>query len=43
MRKDYGIEIVDSELKSQYAAYMQNLLNYYIELDNQADQQAAQK
>ncbi len=37
IRKDYELEIVDSELKSQYAAYMQNLLNYAIEQDNKAD------
>ncbi len=37
IRKDYELEIVDSELKSQYAAYMQNLLNYYIEQDNSTD------
>lgn len=36
IRKEYDLEIVDSELKSQYAAYMQNLLNYYIEQDNAA-------
>lgn len=37
IRKDYELEIVDSELKSQYAAYMQSLLNYAIEQDNKAD------
>ena len=34
LRKSYDLEIVDSELKSQYAAYIQNLLNYYIEQEN---------
>ena len=38
IRKEYDLEIVDSELKSQYATYMQNLLNYAIEQDNQAKQ-----
>ena len=38
IRKAYDLEIVDSELKSQYAIYMQNLLNYAIEQDNQAKQ-----
>lgn len=38
IRKAYDLEIVDSELKSQYAIYMQNLLNYAIEQDNQANQ-----
>ena len=39
LRKEYEVEIVDSELKSQYAKYMQGMLNYYIELDNQAKEQ----
>ena len=43
IRKDYELEIVDSELKSQYAAYMQNLLNYAIEQDNKADTATEQK
>ena len=43
IRKDYELEIVDSELKSQYAAYMQNLLNYAIEQGNKADTATEQK
>ncbi len=43
LRQAYDLEIVDSELKTQYANYMQNLLNYYIELDNKADEEAAKK
>ena len=43
IRKDYELEIVDNELKSQYAAYMQNLLNYAIEQDNKADTATEQK
>ena len=42
LRQEYDVKIIDSELKSQYAAYMQNMLNYYIELDNQATQNTAQ-
>ena len=37
LRKSYDITIIDSELKTQYANYMQNLLNYYIEQDNKKD------
>lgn len=37
IRKDYDLEIVDSELKSQYAAYIQNQLNYALEQDNSAN------
>ena len=34
LRKKYKVEIVDSKLKSQYASYIQQLLNHYIEQDN---------
>lgn len=37
IRKDYELEIVDSELKSQYAAFIQNQLNYALEKDNAAN------
>ena len=43
LRQSYELEIVDSELKSQYAAYMQNLLNYYTEQDNKSDTETATK
>ena len=36
VRDEYKLEIVDSELKTQYAEYIQNALNYYQELDNQS-------
>lgn len=36
VRDEYKFEIVDSELKTQYAEYIQNALNYYQELDNQS-------
>lgn len=35
VRDEYKLEIVDSELKAQYAEYIQNALNYYQEMDNQ--------
>lgn len=36
IRDEYKLEIVDSELKTQYAEYIQNALNYYQEQDNQS-------
>ena len=36
IRDEYKLEIVDSELKAQYAEYIQNALNYYQEMDNQS-------
>ena len=36
LRKDYDFEIVDTELKSQYATYIQNLLTYYQQSENQS-------
>ena len=36
VRDEYKFEIVDSELKTQYAEYIQSALNYYQELDNQS-------
>lgn len=36
LRKDYDLKIVDTELQSQYASYIQSMLNYYQELDNQS-------
>ncbi len=35
IRKEYKLEIVDSELKSQYANYIQNMLNEYQQSANQ--------
>ena len=35
VRDEYELEIVDSELKTQYAAYIQNALNYYQQNANQ--------
>ena len=34
-RKEKGFEIVDSDLKSRYAAYIQEELNYYQQIDEQ--------
>ncbi len=34
IRDEYELEIIDSELKSQYATYIQNALNYYQSVDN---------
>lgn len=34
IRDEYDLEIIDSELKSQYATYIQNALNYYQSVDN---------
>lgn len=36
IRKDYELEIVDSDLKSKYATYIQNQLTYYTEQDEKA-------
>ena len=36
IRDEYDFKIVDSELKAQYATYIQNQLNYYQDLDNQS-------
>ena len=36
IRKENGFEIVDSELKSQYATYIQNELAYYQQLQEQS-------
>ncbi|MGN1370999.1 MAG: peptidylprolyl isomerase [Candidatus Coprovivens sp.] len=36
VRDEYDFEIVDSELKTQYAEYIQSALNYYQEKDNQS-------
>lgn len=36
VRDEYKFEIVDSELKTQYAEYIQSALNYYQEQDNQS-------
>lgn len=36
IRKEYDFEIVDSELKSQYATYIQNELAYYQQLQEQS-------
>ncbi len=38
VRKEYKLEIVDTELKKQYSTYIQNQLNYYTEQANQANQ-----
>lgn len=35
IRKEYKFEIVDSELKAQYAKYIQGMLNYFQEQENQ--------
>ncbi len=40
LRKEYDTEIVDSELKSQYATYIQSELNYYQQLQTQQNQQS---
>lgn len=34
LRKDYDVKIIDSELQSQYAAYIQNQLNYYAQQES---------
>jgi parvulin-like peptidyl-prolyl isomerase len=39
IRDEYKLEIVDSELKTQYAEYIQNALNYYQQMDNQSTTQ----
>lgn len=36
IRDEYKFEIIDSELKTQYAEYIQNALNYYQQMDNQS-------
>ena len=36
LRKDNGFEVVDSDLKSRYAAFIQEQLNYYQQIDSQA-------
>lgn len=36
LRKDNGFEVVDSDLKSRYAAFIQEQLNYYQQVDSQA-------
>lgn len=36
VRKEYDLEIIDSELKSQYAAYIQNQINYYQQQNQQS-------
>ena len=36
IRKDYDLEIQDSELKTKYATYIQNQLNYYTKQDEEA-------
>lgn len=38
IRKEKGFEIVDSDLKSRYAAYIQEELNYYQQVDEQQNQ-----
>ncbi|MBQ4032272.1 MAG: peptidylprolyl isomerase [Bacilli bacterium] len=38
IRKEKGFEIVDSDLKSRYAAYIQEELNYYQQIDEQQNQ-----
>lgn len=35
VRDEYDFEIVDTELKAQYAEYIQSSLDYYTKLDNQ--------
>ena len=39
MRKKNGFEIVDSELKAKYAKFIQDQLNYYQQMDEQAKNQ----
>lgn len=36
VRKEYDLEIIDSELKSQYATYIQNQINYYQQQNQQS-------
>jgi len=39
LRKEYDFEIVDSDLKSRYAAYIQEQINYYQQADEAAKNQ----
>lgn len=43
LRKEYKFEIVDTELQSQYAKYIQDSLNYFQQVDNQAQAEAQKK